>query len=123
MKMNKKAIENAIKNNKSKVDGFVVSPDDAEHIKVIREVKQELDKRIRGKKSLTIVFIEWRPKEKQKMEGIDIQAILEKEIDKQIGLKNLINESDLDQSSKQWVLERTYNEYNRIHQLIELENY
>ena len=57
------------------------------------------------------------------MEGIDIQAILEKEIDKQIGLKNLINESDLDQSSKQWVLERTYNEYNRIHQLIELENY
>jgi len=57
------------------------------------------------------------------MEGIDIQAILEKEIDKQIGLKNLINESDLDQSSKQWVLERSYNEYNRIHQLIELENY
>ena len=57
------------------------------------------------------------------MEGIDIQAILKKEIDKQIDLKNLINESDLDQSSKQWVLERTYNEYNRIHQLIELENY
>jgi len=57
------------------------------------------------------------------MEGIDIQTILKKEIDKQIGLKNLINESDLDQSSKQWVLERTYNEYNRIHQLIELENY
>ena len=57
------------------------------------------------------------------MEGIDIQAILEKEIDKQIDLKNLINESDLDQSSKQWVLERSYNEYNRIHQLIELENY
>ena len=42
MKMNKKAIENAIKNNRSKVDGFVVSPDDAEYIKVIREVKQEL---------------------------------------------------------------------------------
>ena len=57
------------------------------------------------------------------MEGIDIQAILKKEIDKQIDLKNLINESDLDQSSKQWVLERTYHEYNRIHQLIELENY
>ena len=57
------------------------------------------------------------------MEGIDIQTILKKEIDKQIGLKNLINESDLDQSSKQWVLERSYNEYNRIHQLIELENY
>ena len=57
------------------------------------------------------------------MEGIDIRTILKKEIDKQIGLKNLINESDLDQSSKQWVLERTYNEYNRIHQLIELENY
>ena len=57
------------------------------------------------------------------MEGIDIQTILKKEIDKQIDLKNLINESDLDQSSKQWVLERTYNEYNRIHQLIELENY
>jgi len=57
------------------------------------------------------------------MEGIDIQAILKKEIDKQVDLKNLINESDLDQSSKQWVLERTYNEYNRIHQLIELENY
>ena len=34
MRMNKKAIENAIKNNRSKVDGFVVSPDDAEHIKV-----------------------------------------------------------------------------------------
>ena len=57
------------------------------------------------------------------MEGIDIQAILKNEIEKQIDLKNLINESDLDQSSKQWVLERTYNEYNRIHQLIELENY
>ena len=57
------------------------------------------------------------------MEGIDIESILKKEIDKQIDLKNLINESDLDQSSKQWVLERTYNEYNRIHQLIELENY
>ena len=57
------------------------------------------------------------------MEGIDIQTILKKEIDKQIDLKNLINESDIDQSSKQWVLERTYNEYNRIHQLIELENY
>ena len=56
--MNKKAIENAIKSNRSKVDGFVLSPDDAEHIKVIREVKQELDKRVRGKKSLTIVFIE-----------------------------------------------------------------
>ena len=56
--MNKKAIENVIKNTRSKVDGFFVSPDDAEHIKVIREVKQELDKRIRGKKSLTIVFIE-----------------------------------------------------------------
>ena len=58
MKMNKKAIENAIKNNRSKIDGFVVSPDDAEHIKVIREVKQELEKRVRGKKSLTVVFIE-----------------------------------------------------------------
>ena len=58
MRKNKKAIENAIKNNRSKVDGFVVSPDDAEHIKVIREVKQELDKRIRGKKPITIVFIE-----------------------------------------------------------------
>jgi len=57
------------------------------------------------------------------MEDIDIQTILKKEIDKQIDLKNLINESDIDQSSKQWVLERTYNEYNRIHQLIELENY
>jgi hypothetical protein len=57
------------------------------------------------------------------MEGIDIQTILKNEIEKQIDLKNLINESDLDQSSKQWVLERTYNEYNRIHQLIELENY
>ena len=57
------------------------------------------------------------------MEGIDIESILKKEIDKQIDLKNLINESDLDQSSKQWVLERTYNQYNRIHQLIELENY
>ena len=57
------------------------------------------------------------------MEGIDIQTILKNEIEKQIDLKNLINESDIDQSSKQWVLERTYNEYNRIHQLIELENY
>lgn len=57
------------------------------------------------------------------MEGIDIQTILKNEIEKQIDLKNLINESDLDQSSKQWVLERSYNEYNRIHQLIELENY
>ena len=56
--MNKKAIGSAIKNNRSKVDGFVVSPDDAEHIKVVREVKQELDKRIRGKKPITIVFIE-----------------------------------------------------------------
>lgn len=57
------------------------------------------------------------------MEGIDIQTILKNEIEKHLDLKNLINESDLDQSSKQWVLERTYNEYNRIHQLIELENY
>lgn len=58
MRKNKKAIENAIKNNRSKVDGFVVSPDDADQVKVVREVKQELDKRIRGKKPITIVFIE-----------------------------------------------------------------
>ena len=63
--------------------------------------------------------IKWQPKG-----APTIYKVLEAlEADKQIDLKNLINESDLDQSSKQWVLERTYNEYNRIHQLIELENY
>jgi hypothetical protein len=53
---------------------------------------------------------------------IDINDVLKKEINDEYRLMKTIDELDVDEVSKLNIRERTYDQYQHIKQLIELEN-
>ena len=55
--------------------------------------------------------------------SIDIDEVYVSELEREISMLEKIKSANLDETSKRQIRQRTYNEYNRIHQLIELENY
>ena len=55
--------------------------------------------------------------------SIDIDKVFVSELERETSMLEKIKSANLDDLSKQEIRQRTYNEYNRIHQLIELENY
>jgi len=55
--------------------------------------------------------------------SIDIDEVLVMELERENSMLEKIKSANLDDLSKQEIRQRTYDQYNRIHQLIELENY
>lgn len=58
MKITKSAATRLTGLNQSKVDATRVSPDDSSQGKLIRDIKNEIDKRSRGKKDFTVIIVE-----------------------------------------------------------------
>ena len=52
---------------------------------------------------------------------IDIEQCLKNEIHREQTILSLINEADLDSLSKDQIRKRTYQEYDRLNHLLELE--
>jgi len=44
--------------NQTKVDATRVSPDDSNQAKLVKDIKIEIDKRLRSKKDFTVIIVE-----------------------------------------------------------------
>ena len=55
--------------------------------------------------------------------SIDIDEVFVMELERENSMLEKIKSANLDDLSKQEIRQRTYDQYNRIHHLIELENY
>ena len=58
MKITKSAATRITGLSQLKVDATRLSPDDSNHVKLVKDIKSEIDKRVRGKKDFTVIIVE-----------------------------------------------------------------
>ena len=58
MKLTKSAATRITGLNQSKVDATRLSPDDSNHVKMVKDIKSEIDKRVRSKKDFTVIIVD-----------------------------------------------------------------
>ena len=58
MKLTKSAATRITGLNQTKVDAKRLSPDDSNQVKLVKDIKIEIDKRLRSKKDFTVILVE-----------------------------------------------------------------
>ena len=58
MKLTKSAATRITGMNQTNVDATKVSPDDSNQVKLVKDIKSEIDKRLRSKKDFTVIIVE-----------------------------------------------------------------
>ena len=58
MKLTKSAATRITGLNQSKVDATRLSPDHSNHVNLVKDIKSEIDKRVRSKKDFTVIIVE-----------------------------------------------------------------
>jgi len=58
MKLTKSAATRITGMNQMKVDVTRLSPDDSNQVKLVKDIKSEIDKRLRSKKDFTVIIVE-----------------------------------------------------------------
>ena len=124
MRLNKSAAIKTINQSKS-ITATRVSPDELsqDRTKKVKEIQQEIEKRVRQNKDLTIVIVEQEQEQKKEVTmSIDITDIIKSEIEKEQTFLSQLNQIDeLDDLSKQEIRCRSYETYRHLQRQLELE--
>ena len=58
MKLTKSVATRITGLNQTKVDATRLSPDDSNQVNLVKDIKSEIDKRLRSKKDFTVIIVE-----------------------------------------------------------------